>query len=98
MIGERDTSKNTAAWQGCRVLHHPFSHSRAGSSCPPKPPSSSAAAASQTLLTPGRAVPQAQRCEHRAERWQQAGTVGQDLVCARAGRNRAGSAVENPEK
>lgn len=33
-------SKNTAAWQGCSVLHHPFPTQGQDPFCSPKPPTS----------------------------------------------------------
>lgn len=40
VIGERDMSKNTAAWQGFYMLHHPFPTRGQDPFCSPKPSTS----------------------------------------------------------
>lgn len=97
VIGEWDMSKNTSAWQGCSVLHHPFPTRGQDPFCSPKPPTSlgirSYSWASQTFPNLCKAVLQSHLYLYRAMCWHQAGMVGLDLLHNQEGRNRVGSAA-----
>lgn len=74
-------SKNTAAWQGYSVLHHPFPTRGQDPFCSPKPPTSlgiSKVTAEPTKCFPNlcKTVQQSHLCLSRAVCWHQAGILG----------------------